>query len=399
MLRMSATNPWVLVLALATVLAAVAAWLVRRHYAKRLAAAEMGSQEDQRTIASARAMAQASADRHAVVEALVGEALVYLDANGLVAGASPAAMDWFDLSGPTALTDERRSTMAALRSADLAELADAGRDGRTEAHVVRIAGRTVLARAAPVPGGGVVLAMRDDTELERLARARRDLVTNVSHDLRTPLTSIGLMVEAVAADEQLAARSELLIRRIGEQLAVLNHLVAGMLDLDRLESGHAVFQLRPVMLAELVVGALGSVRPQIEQRAIRVQVDVPENLWVLADSPAVLRLLTNLLDNAARFSPAAGTILVGAEAGLADDHEVVIVSVADEGPGIPPADLERVFERFYRTDRSRAGTGAGLGLAIARHVTEGHGGSIRAANRTLGGTVITFTLPAAHAPA
>lgn len=392
------TDLWLATIVIAVASFAAATWLANRRLAPRLAAAERARLEIERNLVAARSATQASRDRLSIVETLVGDALVYFDAAGLLAGASPAALSWFDLGGGANAAEPRRSAMAALRSADLAELADAGRTGPTDAHVVRAGGRTLVARAAPLPDGGVVLAMRDDTELERLARARRDLVANVSHDLRTPLTSIGLMVDALAADGQPPAQSAQLLRRIGEQLAVLNHLVAGMLDLDRLESGHAVFQLRPAALSELVTTALGSVRPQIEQRDVKVEVSVPADTMVLADAAAVLRLLTNLLDNAARFSPQGGVIRLTADAGPAETHDLVTVSVADEGPGIPPADLERVFERFYRTDRSRAGTGAGLGLAIARHVVEGHGGSIRAANRPLGGTVITFTLPAARAP-
>jgi two-component system phosphate regulon sensor histidine kinase PhoR len=246
----------------------------------------------------------------------------------------------------------------------------------------------------PAPQGEVVLAVRDETNVERLARARRDLVANVSHDLRTPLTAIGLLVETLAdsgLEDVTLART--LVDRLSEQVATLNALAQQLVDLERIESGQALFQLQPVRLLELVSVAKASLDPQFAEYGVSLELTIDEDLKVLADRPHVVRLFTNLLDNALRHSPEGGTVNVAASAATEVDR--VEVTVADEGPGMAPDDLDRVFERFYRADPSRSGKGAGLGLAIARHIVAGHGGEIRAEHAPGGGALLRFTLPVA----
>jgi two-component system, OmpR family, phosphate regulon sensor histidine kinase PhoR len=372
-------------------------WLLRRQ-ARLEALTRRALRAAGREVEQTRSQLALLAERLAWAERLVSEALVYVSPDGLVVGASPAAREWFELD-----VDERGqvpSAMAALRSAELAALVERVRAGEEEQpQRVRWAGRVLGARAGRLPGGGVILALRDETDLDRLARARRDLVANVSHDLRTPLTSMGLLVEALTAggvDQPERARP--LLDRIAEQLAVLNALVEGLLDLDRIETGHAVFQLRPVDLHGLLSEVTEGLRPQLDQGQVRVVAGLPAEAWVLADPAYAGRVLTNLLDNAVRFSPAGGQVRVTARPGDGDEAGHWVIAVADEGPGIPPGELDRIFERFYRADRARSGVASGLGLAIARHIVEGHGGTIRAANRPEGGAVFRFTLPAAEAP-
>jgi two-component system phosphate regulon sensor histidine kinase PhoR len=387
--------PTALGLAAGTVLGGVLCWwwLRRRARAREALLERSVVAAARRADASAARVATLEA-RFAVLEAMVGEALVYIGRDGTVRGASPTAVEWFDLNitspGGAPLT-----AMAALRSAELLELVEAGLNAQSETRLVRHGNRVLRAHAAPLPDGAL-LVLQDETDRERLARARRDLVANVSHDLRTPLTSIGLLVDALAdgaVDQPALARS--LVARIGEQVAALNSLLEGMLDLDRIESGQALFRLRPHRLTELVESALSALRPQVEQQAVTVTVAIPGATTVLADAPYVVRVITNLTDNAVRFSPPGGVVTLTASGGSGDEADLVVVSVADDGPGIPPADLERIFERFYRSDRARTGSGSGLGLAIARHIVEGHGGTIRAENRPERGTVFRFTLPAA----
>jgi two-component system phosphate regulon sensor histidine kinase PhoR len=366
-------------------------WATRRD-AARQAEAERSRQAAERSAAEAEQRAAGLGARLAAVEGLVGEGLLYFGPSGALAGASPSARAWFDLDRRAASP----SAMAILRSAELVEVAEAARRGEPAPRRVRHQGRTLWADAAVLPDDGVVLSLRDETDLERLARARRDLVANVSHDLRTPLTSIGLMLDALAggalAQPELAER---LLAQITEQVTTLNALVEDLLDLDRLESGHALLQLRPTALDEVLHAAAAGLMPQIEQRGLSLSIEVSPGLRALADAPHVQRLVTNLLDNAVRYSPNGSRIWIGAAPGEGEESDLVVVTVTDEGPGIPPADLERVFERFYRSDRARAGGGSGLGLAIARHIVEGHGGTIRALNRPGGGTEVRFTLPAA----
>jgi two-component system phosphate regulon sensor histidine kinase PhoR len=319
----------------------------------------------------------------------VTDALLFVDADDIVIGASPAAKEWFGIP-----SGSRPSLMAAVRSEEIVDAVAAARRGDSSPRTIRWRHRALRAHAVQVPQGGVVLAVRDESRLERLARARRDLVANVSHDLRTPITAMGLMIEALAnggLDDPKLARD--LVSRLGEQIGTLNVLARQLVDLEQIESGQAHFQLQPIPLVELTAAAVSSLAPQFEERNVHLSIDVDPELCVLADRPHAMRVFTNLLDNALRFSPDSGRVEVSAAA--ADEPDRVEVTVADEGPGMAPDDLERVFERFYRADPSRSGKGTGLGLAIARHVVNGHGGSIRAERAPSGGTLVRFTLPVA----
>ncbi len=379
--------------------AMVILWWALRVRAQWEAMSERALRAASHEVAAEHARRQALAHRLSAVERLVGEALVYIEADNTVLGASPAAAKWFGLAALGLPGRRPPTTMIALRSAELTALVAEAADGATEPQRVSFGERLLSARAAPLPDGGVVLAIRDITEVERLARSRRDLVANVSHDLRTPLTSIGLMVEALEDgalnDAGLAAT---LLARIGEQLETLNEMVQAMLDLDRIESGHAVFRLQPVRLLGAVAEAIAALGPQIAQHDTEIELHVPEDLWVLADANYLRRALTNLLDNAVRFSPANGRVRVTGMIGGEPADSMAVVQVVDDGPGIPPGDLQRVFERFYRSERSRAGMGFGLGLAISRHIVEGHGGHIKASNRPGHGAIIQFTLSLAEPP-
>jgi two-component system phosphate regulon sensor histidine kinase PhoR len=317
----------------------------------------------------------------------VSDAVIHVDARGRVQWATPAARQRFDLGGSPPPT-----LMAAVRSVDLQDIVEAAAVGQPEVSSVHIRERAYRVGVVKQADGGSVIALRDDTELERLGRARRDLVANVSHDLRTPLTSIGLLADALLApvfDD--AGRREAVIAQIRDQIKTLEALADGMVELNQLESGRALLRLQPTALVDLVRAAVDGITPQLVEHRVQAVVDIPAGIQVLADGPQVIRVLTNLLDNARRFSPEGGVIQVSAQA--AEEPDRVEVAIRDEGPGIPPGDMERIFERFYRGDRARTRRSAGLGLAIARHVVTGHGGRIWAENNAGRGATVRFTLP------
>ncbi|MBI4769920.1 MAG: hypothetical protein HY784_05760 [Chloroflexi bacterium] len=175
------------------------------------------------------------------------------------------------------------------------------------------------------------------------------------------------------------------------EVEALQQLAQELLDLAQIESGRALVRLVPVPVSELVSAPVERLRPQAERKGQQVEVDVSAELVALADEEQVRRAIGNLLHNAIKFTPQGGRVRLRAQA-AGDD---VLVEVSDSGPGIPPEDLPRVFERFFRGDRARAGGGTGLGLAIARHVVEAHGGRIWAESegRPGKGAVFRFTLP------
>jgi len=246
------------------------------------------------------------------------------------------------------------------------------------------------AAALPISNGGdwaVLLTLTDLTEVQRVDQVRRDFLSNVSHELRTPLAAIRALVETLddGVDEEDAPE---FLGRIHQQVERLTSLVNELLDLSRIESGAINLDPEPVEVAALVAEAASLLRTRTEPLEVTVVFE-GEPLTVEADRPSLLRVVSNLLDNAAKWSPQGGTIHVGCE----DEGELVAIQVRDEGPGIPEQDLPRVFERFYKGEASRATSGVGLGLAIVKHLVRAHGGTATVESRPGEGASFTVRLP------
>jgi signal transduction histidine kinase len=213
------------------------------------------------------------------------------------------------------------------------------------------------------------------TELAEVDRMRRDLVANVAHELRTPIGALRAKLENLVDDvEPLERRTlEAMLR----QTERLGNLVEQLLDLSKLESGAVPLERSNFMAATLLDHIVNEWRTHAEIRDVRLEMDVePRSLTVNADEERLRQVITNLVANAIRHSPRGGRVLLRAKR----HNGVTRLEVADEGPGIPPADAERVFERFYRLDEARSARegGSGLGLSIARWIVDLHGGIIRA---------------------
>lgn len=260
------------------------------------------------------------------------------------------------------------------------------------------AGRRVPADAAGgrEPGqrsaSGAVAVVRDVTELRRAERLRRELTANVSHELRTPLTSIKGFAETLLAgawaDEDTCRR---FLTIIDAEATRLMTLVDDLTALSRLESRAAPLTLAPVRLDVLAADAVSRLRPQADRHRVSLDAAPGPPITVSADANRVMQVFTNLIDNAIHFTPEGGRIDVALRTEGAD----AVASVADTGRGIPADDLPRIFDRFYRVDRSRSreAGGTGLGLAIAKHIVEAHGGRIAVSSRLGLGSVFSFTLP------
>jgi two-component system phosphate regulon sensor histidine kinase PhoR len=263
----------------------------------------------------------------------------------------------------------------------------------------------IMSRSAPVasPGAaGAVLVMHDITDLRRADRIRRDFVANVSHELRTPLTAVRGYVEALldrenpptdaTADPSEARR---FLEIIGRHTLRMERLVRDLLRLARLDAGQEPLEHVPCVVATLFDGAEAELASALEARQQVVEHRIASDATTVGGDPAKLHdALRNLLENATNYAPESSRIVMGAERHGLRIH----LTVADEGPGIPEADLPRVFERFYRVDKSRTRAtrdpgGTGLGLAIVKHLIELHGGKVTATNRPDGGAVFTIELP------
>lgn len=270
--------------------------------------------------------------------------------------------------------------------------------GEAGARVVEVNDQYWLASAQAWPGGnpnesGAVLILQDVTELQRLSRARRDMAANLSHELRTPLASVKLMSETLLTggldDPGLARR---LVTRIATENDAMIRLVEDLTALTWIETGRTPLRLERLNLRELVEMRLQRLAPHQELKRLHFALDGSPCAIVALDPERFGQVLTNLLDNAIKFSPVGGTIHLT----LAQDDEATTLTLRDEGPGIQPADLPRIFERFYKGDRARtrgSSAGTGLGLAIARHLVEAHGGTLTAANHPTRGALFTITLP------
>ena len=262
-----------------------------------------------------------------------------------------------------------------------------------ELSLTRDVSRTLVARVAPVvaAGRGAVLVLHDITDLRRADQIRRDFVANVSHELRTPLTAIKGYAEALLDDpDDLEARQRFL-EIIHRHSTRMERLVKDLLRLARLDAGQETVDLASCDVAALAHSLVADFEPTMREKQQEVRIAVAPNAATLIVDPAKLHdILRNLVENAIHYAPDGGVIEVSAD--VRDGQYRLAVS--DTGPGIPAEDLARVFERFYRVDKSRARPGGtGLGLAIVRNLVHVLGGEVQAGNRETGGAVFTITLP------
>jgi signal transduction histidine kinase len=260
------------------------------------------------------------------------------------------------------------------------------RMGAVQALLVLLAvGAAALAAALAVR-----LSMEERARRE-VEEARRGLVAAASHDLRTPLASLRLLVDAIEDGVATGETRDRYLSEIRTHVAVLSDLIDDLFELSRIEAGDITWSLRQVELGELIGETVAAMRAPAEERGVHLAAELPERgVRAEADAEKVQRVLFNLIQNAIRHTPADGSVTVRARPHGGD----VEVEVADDGEGIPEGDSERVFEAFYRGDASRGEDGAGLGLAISRAIVEAHGGRIWLED-AMPGTRVRFTLPAA----
>jgi two-component system phosphate regulon sensor histidine kinase PhoR len=255
--------------------------------------------------------------------------------------------------------------------------------------------------------GGSLLVVQDLTRIRRLETIRRDFISNLSHELRTPLASLKALTETLQdgalADPEAAPR---FIGRIATEVDALTQMAQELLDLSRIESGQVSLERRPVAPQKLLASAAERMRLQAERAGLSLTIECAHNLSrVSADEPRIEQVLVNLIHNAVKFTPPGGDIVLSADLdpassplqvpdrGHGDAGEgTVRFAVRDSGVGIPADEVPRIFERFYRVDKSRAGGGTGLGLSISRHLVESHGGQIWAESREGEGSTFYFTL-------
>ncbi len=334
-----------------------------------------------------RSLQRRQAEAEALVNAMV-EGVIACDAAGRVTIANPAARRLMGYESDAALPDlpvlfrqkpAREGVAAALRGETLPD------------REVELDDRTCLLSARGLPGGGAVVVLHDLTALRRLETMRRDLVTNVSHELKTPLTSIAGYAETLLGDTPEPVIARQFLETILQNARRMQELVDDQLDLARIESGH----WRPAIQAieaEAIVREAWDPFEVSSRGSLAFAATIEAGAEVLLVDPTALRqILANLYDNARRHTAAGGTIT----ARLVRDGNGIVLSVRDTGSGIGSEHLPRIFERFYRADpsRSRAGGGSGLGLSIVKHLVEAHAGRVWASSTLGEGTTIACWFP------
>lgn len=276
-----------------------------------------------------------------------------------------------------------------------------------------------------------LVILQDLTRVRRLETVRRDFISNISHELRTPLAALKALVDTLrdGALEDPPAAQRFLIRMDAE-VDALTQMVQELLELARIESGQVPFRMAPAAVAEVVLPPVERLRPQAERAKVALAVDLrPDLPLLLADAERARQVISNLVHNAIKFTPAGGRVGVSSRgfrvsaggdvqpeavrlsvdhlratkppgdgwnvgAGTLSPGEWVLIAVEDTGVGIPAEDLPRIFERFYKADRARSGGGTGLGLSIAKHIVQAHGGRIWAKSAEGRGSIFFVAFPA-----
>ncbi|HXR48958.1 MAG TPA: ATP-binding protein [Candidatus Limnocylindrales bacterium] len=362
-----------------------------RHQQRQLQAdMEDFQRREQQTAVDARAQQQ-------VLFNSMLEGLLLLDRNRRIYLANRAFKNLFGLK-----TELRGKTiMEALRVHELAALVErVERDGQVfdyELKLPELSERWLQVNAAAISNSagereGTILVFHDLTRLKQLERTREEFVANVSHELRTPLSLIKGYVETLLDgarnNPEVVERFLKIIERNTQRLDLL---IQDLLTISALESGRVKLNLQPVELRPLVEKVFTDLKTRAEEKDVKL-VNQLNDLTALVDAHRLEQVFANLVDNAIKYGRAQGTVTVG---GRKTDAGKIEVFVQDDGPGIPPEALDRVFERFYRVDkaRSREQGGTGLGLSIVKHIVQNHDGEVWAKSEPGKGAAFFFTLP------
>ena len=322
------------------------------------------------------------------------DGILIIDEEGNVRLINPAAQQMFDIIEPEAIEHSLAEVVRYHQFVDIwKECLETQKQQSTTLEIgagqMFIQGIAIPLKAPDL--GSVLLAFQDFTKLRRLEIVRRDFVSNVSHELRTPLASLKALTETLhetALDDPPAAKRFLV--HMEREIDNLTQLVQELLELSRIESGRVPLQKSAIHPYDLVSSSTERMELQAERAGISLSFHCSRDLdMVKADSSRIGQVMINLIHNAIKFTKPGGNIEVFAE----DQQDFITFSVKDNGVGIPANEVERIFERFYKTDRSRAGLGTGLGLSISKHLVEAHGGKIWAKSKLNSGSTFSFSLP------
>ena len=339
-------------------------------------------------------------DRMETILTSMADGIVVTDKSGAITLFNRAAERLFGLSSEQVIEKQIEVLAALPEMSDMARrMLSGAKPLRKELRTAVPADRILNVHAAAVHDrkgdiAGSVCVLADVTEVRRQAEIRKDFVANVSHELRTPVASIRALVGALQSGAwEDSAIAERFLSSLDAEAERLSLLLNDLLNLSELESGKMQPKRTIVSLGEIAEEAAAGLSGKARQYGVRVSVDVPSDITAYVDKRQMLQVLQNLIDNAVKYTGDSGFVNITA----AETDGEVILSVRDTGVGIPPSDLDRIFERFYRVDkaRSRQLGGTGLGLSIVRDIVDAHGGRITVDSQVGAGSTFTIALPKA----
>lgn len=325
------------------------------------------------------------------------DGVLIVDSDGKVILINPASEAIFNTNAEKALG---QSLVEVVRQHEIVSLWEKSRTGNSlQTMTIDTSPDRLFLQVISIPllkalPGSSLILLQDLTRLHRLEIVRRDFVSNVSHELRTPLTSLKLLAETLsesALDDPPAAKH--FLSRMEDEIDNLTQLVLELLELSRIESGRIPLSRELIRPGVLINSAIDRMLLQAGRAGLHLYADCPADLpSISADSARIEQVLINLIHNSVKFTPPGGEIIVSGR----QKGDNIIFSVKDTGVGISPDEINRIFERFYKADRARSGGGTGLGLTIAKHQVESHGGKIWAESQPGQGSIFSFSFPIAQ---
>jgi two-component system, OmpR family, phosphate regulon sensor histidine kinase PhoR len=389
----------------------IAAWYAWRYYSLQRAVEEYASRvREQEASTNVRELESLSGavsslisafdDQHSMLESerlrlatvldQLTDGVLIADAQGVIQFSNPAAGRLFQFGKPL-----HHTIAEVVRNHQLVEAWRRCQQARQmQSESVEVPTRHQYLQLIVIPdqhSSGSLLLAQDLTRIRRLETVRRDFVSNLSHELRTPLASLKALAETLqdgALDDPPAARR--FVDQIQIEVDALTQMANELLELSKIESGRFSLARSPVAACDLLHSASQRMQVQAERAGITLRVEYASDLLnVQVDSQRLEQVLVNLIHNAVKFTRPGGEVVLSAE--TVDGS--MRFGVRDTGIGIPSDEVSRIFERFYRVDKSRAGSGTGLGLSIAKHIVEAHGGKIWAESIEGQGSTFYFTIP------
>lgn len=338
------------------------------------------------------------AEQRAIFDSMA-EGMIVVDPRERLLDVNRAAQQMLNIDIQSARGRDVLEVVRNMRLAELIRRTLRGDEAVVEGDVTLLAARErhLQVRGSVLRAGsrikGALMVLSDVTRLRQLETVQREFVANASHELKTPVTSIKGFAETLATEDMDAEQARRFTKIIMRQAEQLGTLIDDLLELTRLEheEGRASIERKPVPISEVIENAVEVCGPEANQKNIRIEREIPPDIVIAAHGVLLQRAVVNLLDNAVKYSPPNTTVRVRAER----TEREALIHVIDQGPGIAPEHHARIFERFYRVDKSRSRKlgGTGLGLSIVKHVMSAHGGRVDLVSAPGKGSTFTLRIP------